>query len=163
MTTTGKRVLLFTMLGALGLAALIVVAGCGIGIWFLFSSTTPILGQWVVTHPPFGGRMTFEFRADGTGAIQSPSADIDFVYTLSRDQPPILERRVTHFASGGKFAFKSPTKRAVAPGAQLEIKANDVILVGAVTERYRITLDNDSLTLTNENAAALPFLLRPAQ
>jgi hypothetical protein len=64
---------------------------------------------------------------------------------------------------GARHAFKKPGKTLVAAQADLKLDVNGVVLVGAVTERFRVTFDNNGLlTLDNDNLP-LPFKLRRLQ
>ena len=137
-------------------------AGCGIAGLLYFSSRTgsPVVGEWEMLQPAIGAKVTFEFRSNKTGVIKTQGSDLEFDYTLSKDDPPILEWRITSMGGGARHAFKKPGKMPVAPQADLKFDVNGVVLVGAVTERFRVAFDNNGLlTLDNDNRP-LPFKLR---
>lgn len=150
--------ILIPLLGG-GLISLVACAGCGVGGYMLFFSGPAIAGRWDLTNPAVGARVTFEFRANGSGLIQSPGTEVQFDYTLSQDQPPILEWRVTSVDRGGKFARKALGKIPVQPHGDLKVDVNNVTLIRAVTERFRVTLINDVLILADPNGGPV-FSLR---
>jgi hypothetical protein len=164
MKSTGNRILLVTLLIAGGVSVLLATVGCGIAGYFVLQRPTPaVAGQWQLVNGPLAGaRVIFLFRADGTGMIQMPTSEVDFQYTLSDAKPPILEWRITHLDTQLHFPGKHGGKRAVQPHGQIQIKENDLVVVSAVTERFRVTLGDETLMLTNENGAA-PFVLRRAR
>jgi hypothetical protein len=145
-----------------GLIAVVACAGCGVGGYMLFFSAPAVAGHWELTNPPIAARVTFDFRANGTGTIQSPGTEVQFEYTLSQDEPPILEWTITSVDQGGRFARKPMGKLPVRPHGDLKIDVNNVTLVRAVTERFRVTLINDVLILANQNGGP-SFTLRKAR
>jgi hypothetical protein len=157
--SAGRLILLIALIAGSGMLVVAVCVGLAVAGYLLLFSAPPIVGQWLVLQPPLGARVTIDFRKDGTGSIQGHGEDIAFNYTVSRDDPPILEWRVTSVARGGNApVLKKPGKMAIAPHGDLKITVNNVLLIGAVVERFRVTLINDSLSLANENGAA-PFTL----
>jgi hypothetical protein len=142
------------LLGALG--------GCALVVLLQLSSRSgpPVVGRWEMLQPAIGAKVTFEFRANKTGVIKAQGAEWEFDYTLSKDDPPILEWRITSIGGGARHAFKKPAPIAVAPQADIKLDVNGAVLVGAVTEQFRVTFDNNGLlTLDNDNRP-LPFKLR---
>jgi len=159
----GTRRTLLVVLLAVG-GAVVVLGTCvsgGLAVLFLLpSGQSPVVGEWEMLQPAIGAKVTFEFRSNKTGVIKTQGSDLEFDYTLSKDDPPILEWRITSMGGGARHAFKKPGKMPVAPQADLKFDVNGVVLVGAVTERFRVAFDNNGLlTLDNDNRP-LPFKLR---
>jgi hypothetical protein len=158
-----RRPLLVVLLAVSG--GVIVLGACG-GVvlaavlhWSAASGPS-IVGEWDMLQPAIGARVTFEFRPNKTGVIKAQGAEWEFDYALSRDDPAMLEWRITSMGGGARHAFKQPGKVAVAPQANIKLDVNGAVLIDAVTERFRVTFDNNGLlTLTNDNRP-LPFKLR---
>jgi|SRR5947209_18568471 len=145
--TAGRTLLVVLLCGGAGLALLACV-GCGIVGYFRFAAASPIVGQYQLTDQAFlASRATVEFRAGGTGSIHGHMLDVDFDYTFTND-PPRLEWRIKRT---GKFTIR--------PNANLDLKVNNVPLVSAPVERFRVILLQDGMILTNENGGP-PLTLR---
>ena len=151
--------LLWIFLAGAGSLGLLACAGCGVGGYFLFFAGPKVAGQWDLTDPPLGGaRVTLDLRRDGTGMIDGPGADVHFTYRFNAEKPMTLEWTITRIDSKqrvpvNQVGFLQP--RLVGP--RLPLFANQQNLVG-VTERFRVTMKDDTLTLTPQNeGAALTF------
>jgi hypothetical protein len=145
----GKRVFLLAILSGGAVVAVLVCAGCGIGGYFLFFSAPAVAGRWEFTNQALtSSGVSIDFRPNGTGAIQGRNLDVEFDYTVSRDAVPTLEWRI-----------KRTGMRTIHAHANLEIKVNNMVVVGAPMERFRVTHFNDTLFLANENGAP-QFTLR---
>jgi hypothetical protein len=129
--------------------ALLVCAGCGIvGYWYLLAGPS-IVGRWELTDAAFiASQATIEFRAGGRGKIQGRMLDVDFEYTVMSD-PPRLEWRIKRT---GQFTVR--------PGANLDLKVNNVPLISAPVERFRMILLQDGIILRDENGGRALTLRR---
>jgi hypothetical protein len=150
MSATRRGFVLTLLLGGGGVLALAACAGCGIGGYLWLFSKPAIAGEWAIANPQFGGgtRVTIDFHANGTGVIHAPVEDVFFEFTLSQGPPPSLEWRITRTGD-----------RTIRPHGQIEVKVNDIVLVASTVEQFHMTLDGDTLLLSNQNGAA-PFLLQ---
>jgi len=160
---SGRRTLLAVLLAVGGgVVALSACGGIGLAALLQLSSKSgsPVVGEWEMLQPAIGAKVTFEFRPNKTGVIKAQGAEWEFDYTLSKDDPPSLEWRITSMNGGARHAFKKPAPVAVAPGANIKIDVNGFVLIDAVSERFQVSFDKTGL-LTLENAnRPLRFKLR---
>src|SRR5262245_41404268 len=121
----GSRRTWFVVLLAVGGVVVLLgaVGGCVLAAVLQISSRSgpAIVGEWDMLQPAIGAKVTFEFRPDKTGVINAQGAAWDFAYTLSKDDPPVLEWRITRIGGGARHAFKKPAPVAVAPGANIKL------------------------------------------
>jgi hypothetical protein len=129
--------------------ALLACADCGIvGSW-QFLAGPSMVGRWELTDAAFvASQATIEFRGGGGGTIQGRMLDVDFDYTLTND-PPRLEWRIKRT---GQFTVRQ--------GANLDLKVNNVPLISAPVERFRIILLQDGMILRDENGGRALTLRR---
>jgi hypothetical protein len=138
-----RRLLIRLLVGGAGAFMFVACGVCGFVGYFVFLSTSPVVGRWELTNNALAGnRIVVEFRTNGTGTIQGRGIDVDFDYTVSRAAPVQLEWQIKR---AGKFAVRG--------NGNLEIKANDVVLIGAPLERFQVTVLQDGLILANQNGA----------
>jgi hypothetical protein len=146
----GGLIVLLALLGGGALLALVVCTGCGMGGYFLFFSGPRIAGQWDLIDPPPDVRVTIQFRKNGTGMIDGPTADVHFDYTLTDADPMQLEWRITRVDTKAQklgFGFAKLNR------PPLGLLMHNQNLVGTV-ERFRATIENNTLTTTSQNGGA---------
>jgi hypothetical protein len=138
---------------ALGGGAVILLLACvgaGVAGFFLFARDS-IVGQWDLVEPQINVRLTVEFRADNTGVIRGPGADVFVDYTLDRKDPMTLDWTITRVDAKQQVPFGGPMigKLGMQPMARFPMLIN----AGAVgmRERFRVKLEPDKLTLTPDN------------
>jgi phage FluMu protein Com len=146
----GGLVVLLVLLGGGALLALVSCIGCGVGGYYLFLSGPRIAGTWDLTDPHLNVRVRLAFHNNGTGMIDGPGADVHFDYTLTDVEPMRLEWRITRIDTKGPKVGLGIGKFNHVP---LGIQMFNQNLVGTV-ERFRITIENDTLTTTPQNGGA---------
>ena len=94
----GRPMMLILLLGG-GFVALLACIGCGVGAFIFLGGGGPdILGKW--ENNDFI-KITYEFRPDGTGAMQAIGLNVTFKYRLIGSE---LELEPTGAGAGGIFA-----------------------------------------------------------
>jgi hypothetical protein len=143
-------IVLIALLGGGGLLAAVACAGCGVGGYFLFFGGPRIAGQWDLIDPQVDVGVSIQFRRNGTGMIDGPAADVHFDYTLSDGDPMQLEWRITRVDTKGPRIGFGLARFNRPP---LGILMHNQNLVGTV-ERFRVTIENNTLTTTPKNGGA---------
>jgi hypothetical protein len=143
-----NRLWLLVVLVAVGLAALLMCVGLGVGGYFLFFRST-VVGTWEMTDPQILGRLTLELRRDGTGVIQGPNADVHIDYTFDRKDPMTLEWKITRIDPKQAPPFGPVGRLPFQPMIRFPMFAN-VNAVG-LRERFRVALEGPTMRLTPEN------------
>jgi hypothetical protein len=146
-----NALLLWLLLGGGGGFLFLACVGGGVIAYLLFFAGPKITGQWELVDPPLNvGRIAIDFRADGTGMISGPAADVHFSYELKNQDPLLLEWKITR-VDAKQLPFVNPAGLfLMRPPGRFPIMLNNQVNlpVAGITERFHVALKKDELKLT---------------